>query len=84
MTPVGVLSARPLPTSDLVVVTAPLILCLVQPVVGTQGGGEAARGAVQVPGALSHVGEQERLHQVLRALLLHQLVVVDAGTALSI
>ena len=84
ITPAGVLFARPLPTLDLVVVAAPLLCWFVQPVVGTQDGGEAARGAVEVPGALPHVREQEGLLLVLRAQLLHHFVVVDAGTALGI
>ena len=84
MTPAGVLPAGPVPAGDLVVVAAPLVDVVVEKVVRTERGADAAVSAVQVPGAVSHVREQDGFHCILRTLLLHQLVEVDAGTTFGI
>ena len=84
MTPAGVLPAWPVPAGDLVVVAAPLVDVVVEKVVRTERGADAAVSAVQVPGAVSHVRKQDGFHCILRTLLLHQLVEVDAGTTFGI
>ena len=78
----GFLKTGSLPTVHLIGVGAPQVAGLEQEVVGAGHGGEAAVGAVEVPGALPHVGEDGRpLAGLVVTLLSKQLVVVDAGTA---